>query len=465
MSEKTSNPSEKSSSTGAHGKDRVEPRKLKGFRDYSPEIMAERMRILDIMRDEAQRAGFQQIATPALEYLDTLLGQGEDTEKEMYRFVDHGGRHVGLRFDLTVPFARYVAEHQGSMVFPFKRLQVGEVWRGENPQKGRFREFVQSDLDIIGVDSIQADVEVLTTLHRILARLNIGPFTMLVGNRPVLSAMIRKVMTYLAPEQEQKAIIAIDKLNKIGPAKVEAMLAALPGGSSEQAASLMKMFTTKAACGDTDFKQLEPLFRGDEAAMKAIKRFHDTVVLYRQATKGLAGQSRVDLAVARGLGYYTGVVFEAVVDELPGFGSISGGGRYDDLVSRFIDRQLQGVGGTIGLDRIVALQEERRALASSHCRTVFVACAGDDAAAYAWELTVTLRDAGVSCDIALSTGKVGNQFRHASRLGYPFVLMVGGDEVVSRTFSIKNMATSDEKKGLAAAQVLTVVQDALKNLA
>ncbi|MEI6398430.1 MAG: ATP phosphoribosyltransferase regulatory subunit, partial [Pseudomonadota bacterium] len=187
---------------------KIEPRRLKGFRDYMPDLMESRSRFQGSIRHEAALAGFREIGTPVLEYAETLLGQGSDeTDKQVYRFEDHGGRKVAMRFDLTIPFARFVAEHQGELVFPFKRLQIGDVWRGENTQKGRYREFCQCDLDIIGVDSVNADVEILSCFYRILSGFDLGGFTMRLGNRVLLSAMLAKAFPGIDVAGESGALI------------------------------------------------------------------------------------------------------------------------------------------------------------------------------------------------------------------------------------------------------------------
>lgn len=441
---------------------RIEPRRLKGFRDYPPDLMAKRLEIMDVIRDEARLAGFQVIGTPALEYAETLLGQGGDeTDKEVYRFKDHGDREVALRFDLTVPFARFVAEHQGTLVFPFKKLQMGDVWRGEKPQKGRYREFTQCDLDVIGVDSASADVEVLATLHKILARVDgLGPFTQSVGNRVILSALIKKALPELGPRGESGALVAIDKLAKIGPEKVRALLEALPGASPAGAADLLAVVTAKTATGDSDLAGADAFLQGAGSTKADLDRMRLVLDTARSLAAGGQGQVLFDLSIARGLGYYTGVVFETTIDSLPGFGSISSGGRYNDLASRFSSRELPGVGGSVGLDRVLAGLEEMQKIASAVKDMVFVAVATDDAIPYAFQIAGDLRRAGVPADVGL-TPKLGGQFKHADRLGCPFVLTVGSEERQKCTYALKNMAAGSEERDLPFADVVTKIKGLL----
>jgi histidyl-tRNA synthetase len=436
---------------------KIEPRRLKGFRDYLPAVMRGRYRISDAVRFEAELAGFQPVGTPALEYAEILLGQGgEETDKQVYKFTDHGDRQVALRFDLTVPFARFVAEHQGELTFPFKRMQIGDVWRGENTQKGRYREFGQCDLDIIGNDSVAADVEVLLTLARILKRVGFGKFTVAVGHRPVLSALIRKTLGITDVQAETQALIALDKLAKIGADKVREMLVKIPENIHGEAgaAALLGQLQQKTATGDSDLAAVQAFLGSDEASGASMQRLKHTLDLLRQLTADLSELTlRLDLTIARGLGYYTGIVFETTIDALPGFGSICSGGRYNDLASRFTTRELPGVGGSVGLDRLLAALEELNQLSDVRSAEVFVAVATADAQAYAFTIAQAVRGNGMACDIGLG-GKLSNQFKHADRLGARFVITVGTDEVVSRTANVKDMKLGTEKKGVSSDQLL-----------
>ncbi len=442
-------------------KDRVQPVRLKGFRDYLPDLMAARLHLMDIIRREAGVSGFQVIGTPALEYAATLLGQGGDeTDKQVYRFTDHGDREVALRFDLTVPFARFVAEHQNDLSFPFKKLQMGDVWRGENTQKGRYREFCQCDLDIIGADSAAADIEILATFQRILTSMNCGGFTQAVGHRRVLSAVIRKLLGDIGEGGETSALIAIDKLAKIGRDGVVKLLAAISGADAEGAETLVSLLLAKDSAGDTDLRAIAELLAGDELATREIDRLNKVLNAVRHVSPKGAGKVRFDLSVARGLGYYTGIVFETTLDEAPGIGSISSGGRYNDLAGRFTSRELPGVGGSIGLDRLLAALEETGKLNSETKRPVFVAVASDDGLEYACEIAATLRAAGVATDLGM-VPKLANQFKHADRLGSPFTVTVGGSEAASKTYALKNMTTGEEQKALPLAGLVSTVKGAL----
>ena len=253
-------------------------KKLKGFRDYTPELATERRRIMDQVWSSALKAGFEPIDTPTLEYAETLLGTGgTDTDKEVYRFEDHGSRNVALRFDLTVPFARFVAEHQGTLILPFKKVQIGNVWRGEKPQKGRYREFAQADLDIVGVDSLAADVEVLSNMAENLEKLIPSNFTMALGHRVVLSALIQASLSGLDVKDENKILIAIDKLAKIGEEKVIEIMCEVEGVNAEDSKKLLTVLSSKDEKGHTDLSKVKEVLKDNEEALAEVKRLEDTL--------------------------------------------------------------------------------------------------------------------------------------------------------------------------------------------
>jgi histidyl-tRNA synthetase len=439
---------------------KIEPRRLKGFQDYMPDVMEVRSGFQAAIRQQAKLAGFREIGTPALEFAETLLGQGSDeTDKQVYRFEDQGGRKVAMRFDLTIPFARFVAEHQGVLVFPFKRLQIGDVWRGENTQKGRYREFCQCDLDIIGVDSANADVEVLSCMYRILCGFDLGGFTMRLGNRVLLSALLAKAFPGIDGVGETAALIALDKIEKIGGEAVALLLAKIPCASIDSAKNLLACVTAKDATGGTDTQVLQTYLAGNEAGLAELKRMNTILAIMGTVSNALpagvhGGKIRFDLSIARGLAYYTGLVYETTLDGLPGFGSISSGGRYNNLAERFINRSLPGVGGSIGLDRLLAGLEELGKLGAVKSDLVFIAVATEDALESAANLAGTLRSAGVACHMGLTPGKVGNQFKHADRLGCLLVVTLGTSEVETNTYNLKNMKSGDEAKGLPRSGII-----------
>jgi histidyl-tRNA synthetase len=361
---------------------------------------------------------------------------------------------VALRFDLTVPFARFVAENAADLVFPLKKVQVGNSWRGEKPQKGRYREFCQADLDIIGVDSLAADLEVLSCILGNLEVLVPSSFTMSIGHRIILSGLIRACLPAVGVESEGRVLIALDKLAKIGSPAVAELIMQIEGSDTAGVNSLLEILQSHAANGDTDLILVRSKLANQAEALLEVQRLEETVDLLRRILSGEKARARIDLSIARGLGYYTGIVFETTIDGLVGFGSISSGGRYNGLVSRFSSQELPGIGGSIGVDRLLAALEQLGGIEQGPRKGVFIALAGTDARAYGFELLGQLRRSGLVADIALKEGKLGQQFKFADRRHYQFVLTLGSQEVESQTVSIKDLSTGGERKAVPWAEAL-----------
>jgi histidyl-tRNA synthetase len=438
--------------------DAVEPKKLKGFRDFAPDEASLRQKICDKIIECGNRAGFQLISTPSIEYAEVLLGSGGmETDKEVYRFMDHGERQVALRYDLTIGFARFVAEQLHDLILPFKKMQIGEVWRGEKPQKGRYRQFCQGDFDIIGTDSHRADIEVISALISVLEAMVPGAFTVCVSNRKVLSGLIKTFFPKITESGEKNMLIALDKLRKIGSDKVKAIVDA----DSEIGAG---DFTKLMAVLDSGTLAMAKGLAADAALKDEVLRLEKTVqILNAVRPQGAKYNVVIDLSTARGLAYYTGIVFETTIDGMEALGSICSGGRYDGLVSRFLgeDQNVPGVGGSVGVDRLLAALVQISPPKVSSAK-IFIAMADEASDTYAFQIAHILRNHGISCDLATKDQKLGQQFRHASRLEIPFVITVGETEVMSRTFAIKNMVSRDEKKDVPFADLVSTVEGMLR---
>jgi histidyl-tRNA synthetase len=441
----------------------IEARKLKGFRDFLPVQARMRQRITDCMRRFAIEAGFQQIDTPALEYLDVLLGNDAgETEKEVYRFKDHGERDVGLRFDLTIPFARFVTEHYASLPLPFKKLQIGDVWRGEKPQKGRYRQFCQADVDIIGADSAVADFEIISCIYKTLAEFLPKSFTIRINHRAILSGLIHAELGAISALQESEVLIAIDKLAKIGADAVADVIHKQLGVNSDQCLRLIQRLVEIDSEDHTVWQQLIRDVQAKSPQLLAdVQRVRDTMELISQITTSPQHRVICDLRIARGLGYYTGIVFETTIDDLKGFGSIASGGRYNDLVGRFGKYQLAGVGGSIGVDRLLAALEDMEAFEALPPVRVFVAIATEDAVSYAVGIASELRSAQISTDIATKLGKLGNQFKYADQAGATLVITVGTTEMQQERLRIKQLNTGTESADIPRNELLAKVLDLL----
>lgn len=428
----------------------VEARKLKGFRDYLPESAVTRAEIIGKVRHTAYQAGFLPIETPSLEYADVLIGtSNSETDKEVYCFEDHGKRKVGLRFDLTVPFARFVTEHFNELIMPFKRFQVGEVWRGEKPQKGRYRQFCQADIDIIGVDSTEADVELLSTFIQALEKIVPSRTTLKLNHRGLLSALIRHFLRPSSKEHEVAIIMVIDKLAKLPTEAIKEQISQHTAASCEQVDQLLSVIQMRHQ-DLSDLRNLLP------EQLPELDRFEHTFELISELGPYEQLTPVTDLSLARGLGYYTGLVFEATLDDHPEIGSIGGGGRYNQLVARFGKHELAGVGGAIGVDRLLlAIENLKQPQGETKKRSgYFIAIATPDARNYAFKICRALRTRGVPTDIAVKTTKLNQQFRFADRRRYHYVVTVGSDEVNTQTCSIKNLATEQQERGVALQKLL-----------
>jgi histidyl-tRNA synthetase len=415
----------------------IEPRTLKGFRDHLPAQALARERILDIARRVYRSYGFAPIDTPALEYLEVLTGKGsEETDKQLYRFQDHGGRDVGMRFDLTVPFARFAAQHVHELGLPFKRYHMATVWRGENTQRGRYREFMQCDFDTIGTTSPVADLEMVLVVHDLLAAIGIERFTIRANDRRVLAGILERLGL---SERATAVLRSLDKLAKAGPDAVAAELGA-QGVGVEAVAALLEMARLSGPAGEV-LDRLERLV-GD------VEQGRAGVVALRKIVAGAAQSGvpperlAIDPSIARGLDYYTGIVLESFLDELPTLGSICSGGRYDNLAGLYTKQPLPGVGASLGIDRLLAgLEELGRVAAVETPAEVFLV--HFDAAHLDDYLRIgaALRAGGMAVEFFPEPKKVGQQLKLAAKRGFPTALVIGSDEFAAGTAQLKHLAT------------------------
>lgn len=419
---------------------RIDPRTLKGFRDYLPEAMIPRQWLIDTARRVYHSFGFLPIDTPALEYLDVLLGKGgAETDKQLYRFQDHGGRDVGLRFDLTVPLARFAAQYVGQLGTPFKRYHIATVWRGENTQRGRYREFMQADFDTIGTLALAADVETALVIHDLMQALGVGQFKIHVNNRAVLSGLLARLGL---GDRAVPILRALDKLDKVGPAKVAEEMAATAGTTDEQSAQVLELAAIEGT-NDQTLGQLDRLAADNQQACGGVARLRDLLAAVTAA--GVAPERiQVRPAVARGLDYYTGMIFETFLDRLPGIGSVCSGGRYDNLAELYTHQQLPGIGASLGLDRLLAALEELGVLPKTAAAAdVFVPFFAGDRLHDYLRLAAQLRAAGLGVEVFPEPKKLGNQLKYADRRGFRAAVIAGPDELAAGTCQVKNLATGD----------------------
>lgn len=427
----------------------LKPQRLKGFADFLPDAARVRGRILEVARQQARLAGFAEIDTPTLEYSSTLCGDEEqESSKQMYRFRDHGGRDVGLRFDLTVPFARFVAEHRVKLLLPFRRLQWGTVFRGEKPQRGRYREFQQCDLDIVGTRSSAAEVEIIALFNSILAALRPGRWRMAIGHRALLNAVIGRIFPTLPPSARSELLIVIDKIAKQGRERSIASLMEKSGGSQAQAEELLDTL-------QADIDGISYFLRNDTQLNTTLAILRETLSTLQQLSGNGDGRVEFDLAIARGLDYYTGLVFETLLDAAPQLGSICSGGRYDNLIARFSPQPCTGVGGSIGVDRLVPHLLEQSSPAPPS--QVFVVVATAAAYRYAMLTAHMLRSEGISTTLDVSTGNLRSQLKHVHRGGYRWAAIIGDEEMQTETVTLRDMESGSERKALARSMLASAI--------
>ncbi|HET6883718.1 MAG TPA: histidine--tRNA ligase [Pirellulales bacterium] len=417
---------------------RIEPRTLKGFRDYLPDAMMARERLIDTARRVYRSYGFSPIDTPALEYLEILTGKGgEETDKQLYRFEDHGGRSVGLRFDLTVPLARFVAEHISELGTPFKRYHIATVWRGENTQRGRYREFMQCDFDTIGTKSPAADVETALVIHDLMRAIGFEDFTIRVNNRMVLNGLLQRLNL---AEKSAAILRALDKLGKAGREAVADEMQRVAGAGPEQADDVLKL-SELTGSNDEILRQLRPLVAGSEVGQEGVARL--TELLAAVEAGGVPPERiKLDVSIARGLDYYTGTIFETFLDQLPGIGSVCSGGRYDDLASLYTNQQLPGIGASLGLDRLLAAMEELGMLSKvATPAEVFVVYFVAERLHDYLRMAARLRNAGLGVEVYPEAKRLGQQLKYADRRGFKVAIIAGEDELAVGNCQIKNLAS------------------------
>ncbi|MGB7343283.1 MAG: histidine--tRNA ligase [Pirellulaceae bacterium] len=420
----------------------IKPRTLNGFRDYLPSVMIPREALMQTAREVFRSYGFAPIDTPTLEYLEVLTGKGsEETDRQIYRFEDNGGREVGMRFDLTVPLARFAAQHIHTLGTPFKRYHIAPVWRGERPQKGRYREFMQCDFDTIGTESVLADIEAVAVINGLLQAIGFDRFTISINNRCVLTGLLEHLGL---ADKSVPVLRSLDKLTKIGREKTAEEMCEAAEIEPAKADAVLKL----AECsGDasTVFAQLSEITGGNEKAAAGIDRLQQ---IYQGAVASGVPERRLklDVSIARGLDYYTGVIFETTLDDLPTIGSVCSGGRYDNLAGLYTKQHLPGIGASLGLDRLLAAMEQLELLpTASTPAPVFVAFFDEDYRDDYLRLAANLRAAGINTEVYPDAKKLGVQLKYADAHGFTVALIAGGNEWNESRIQVKILSTQDKQ--------------------
>ena len=424
----------------------------KGTRDFGPSEMVGRNYIFQIVKSVFRKYGYQCIETPSLENLGTLLGKyGEEGDKLLFRIQNSGEKAAlapekGLRYDLTVPFARFVVQHQNEISFPFKRYQIQPVWRADRPQKGRYREFYQCDVDVIGSKSLLNELELVQIVDDVFGQM---------GVRVCIKINNRKILAGLAevsgqPDKLVDITVAIDKLDKIGLDAVKQEL--FEKGLTEAAVAVIEPVLTLSGTTEEKLARMRELLAGSEVGMKGLDEIGTLFSLIAGA--GISQPVELDLSLARGLNYYTGAIFEVKALDFA-IGSICGGGRYDDLTGIFGLPGMSGVGISFGADRIYDVLSGLNLFPqdAASAATVLFTNMGEREVAYTIPVAAGLRAAGIACEIYPDNTKLKKQFEYADRKGIPYLAIVGDQEVTDGTVTLKNLATGEQrsiaKDGLA----------------
>ena len=427
----------------------IEPRVLKGFRDTLPEAEISRRSMEASLSATFESFGFLPIDTPVLEYAEVLLGKGGgETDKQVYRFLDHGKRDVAMRYDLTVPFARFVAAHRAELPLPFKRYHIAKVWRGENTQKGRFREFYQCDFDIVGVDSASADLEILLMMAQSMRALGIQDFRIHLSHRGVFTALLDRIG---GAGRAVDVLRTVDKLGKIGPDQVRAQLGELL--EADQVERVMG-FVTAAGTYQEILGQMETILGGADQDTERLATIRESL-----AELGEGDTFLLDPSITRGLDYYTGIVFETFLSDFRAIGSVCSGGRYNDLTTIYSKERMPGVGASIGLDRLhAALLELGRVDTLSGRVDVLVMCLDERFLAVYHRLARSMRSAGLAVEVYPERTKLPRQFQFAEKKGIPFAIICGEDEVRAATYIIKDLASRENYGGIPEDQLATRIR-------
>ncbi len=448
----------------------IDPRVASGLRDIPPSAMIPRERALATFRKTFADFGFVPIETPHIERMEVLTGKGAGSDevlRQIYSVTNKGGEpgELALRFDLTVPLARFVAKNISELGKPFKRYAIGSVFRGERPAKGRFREFVQCDFDTVGTESPLADAEIAQVIHAALSAIGVPAFTITLNDRKILDGMLQKLGL---ADRTARILRSLDKLGKIGR---DGVLKELRGGSEEGEVAGVGL-TDDQARGVLDFVEagrggVEILGRVEES-LGSLPRAAEGIANLRTIFDllGAAGvpseRLRIDLGLARGLDYYTGVVYETTVDGWEKFGSVASGGRYDNLTRLFTDQPLPGVGASIGLDRLLALLEEAGwAKGASTTVPVLIPYFPGADPRHPVALAARLRASGIGAEVYPDAIQAGKQLQYGSTRGHRLAVIVGPAEQESRSFNLRDLATRQERKAIPWAELETVIAEAL----
>jgi len=422
---------------------KIEPRTLPGFMELLPNEQVLFNQMKETIKSTYEKYGFLPIDTPVLESSQVLLAKaGGETEKQIYSFTK-GDSELTLRFDLTVPLAKYVAQYQGNLSFPFRRYQIGKVYRGERAQRGRYREFYQCDIDVIGDGELNIinDAEIPSIMYDIFKKLDVGKFTIRINNRKILNGIFEYINS---KESSQDIMRIIDKIEKIGEEKVKKELEEI--NISEENAKFILDFIKISGTTDEKLQALAKLNVENEIFVKGLDELTE-VVKYIRLFGVPEDYFMLDLSIARGLDYYTGTVYETFLDEYKSIGSVCSGGRYNDLAGYYTDKQLPGVGMSIGLTRLFFILNDLNLIKTKKesISDILIISMVEDLKP-AIETANTIRKAGINTEIYFDNKKIKAKFKYADKLKIPYVIVIGEDEINSGKLTLKNMETGEQEQ-------------------
>lgn len=422
----------------------IQPKVLKGFRDFLPQDEILRAGLIEKLTNTYRAYGFVPIDTPVLEYTEILLRKSNgETEKQVFRFEDNGGRDVAMRFDLTVPFARFTAEHREELYFPFKRYHIAKVWRGEKPQAGRYREFVQCDFDTVGSDSASADFEILSLMKAALSSIGVDDITIHVNHRGIFNRFLTKTG---CSDKSEDILRIVDKIAKVGEQEVKDELTEVTGSTSsaEQILDYIKPCDTFAQTLD----KIEKLAGGPAEDSKRMRDIYAMMVA-AEIDKAYV----LDPSITRGLDYYTGVVYETFLNKLPSIGSVCSGGRYDNLAGLYMKDKVPGVGSSIGLDRLIAgLSQLGLATQKGSYLDAEIYNTSADLSIYYQKVAGLLRKAGVAVEVFPDSVKMSKQYAITDKKNIPWGILVSAEEAQNGTLTLKNLSTREQFQGITAEE-------------
>ncbi|WP_181882337.1 histidine--tRNA ligase [Helicobacter didelphidarum] len=436
----------------------IEPRTLSGFKDRLPKEAYAKASILSIVSEVFLSYGFMPIETPHIEYADILIKQGSDEiQKELYRFKDHGNRDVALRFDQTVPLARFISQHRHELEMPFKRYVIGNVFRGERAQKGRYREFTQCDFDFIGSDSLSCDAETLQVICNSLHALNLQEFTIWLNHRDVLNGIFEY---FKIQDKIESGLRIIDKLDKIGLDSVKNELEKELCINKEAVDEICTIITMKQTAHYSEFfKEISYL----KSYNQTLKKGLDDLESMLHILDGLETDIsifRINFSIARGLGYYTGIVYETTLNRLKNIGSVCSGGRYDNLTQSFSTERLSGVGASIGIDRLIAalleldLLEQKGTMAR-----VLIIAMQKEYFVFAHKIAETLRQSKIKVEVYPDAVKMKKSLGYANAKGHEFSIIIGEDEFRTKTLTVKSMSSGMQLESVSILRALQIIKE------